>query len=167
MTNHLAKSIIQCADSREEVVAREVTNSSMDYMVKFKWRKDGEMGFGHEKTEFLWNVILGARENAEEGKPFQNEKALYKLDSGGVLFSSSPRNWSMVWFGDPSHNHHIYGWWHCIIHLNGSSLFVPSGCVVADHTVVVLFLVLVAISFGETSKQLVALVFGFCFNHAS
>lgn len=37
----------------------------------------------------------------------------------------------------------------------------------ADHTVVVLFLVLVAISFGETSKQLVALVFGFCFNHAS
>ncbi len=44
MTNHLAKSIIQCADSREEVVAREVTNSSMDYMVKFKWRKDGDMG---------------------------------------------------------------------------------------------------------------------------
>ena len=26
-------------------MAREVTNSSMDYMVKFKWRKDGDMGW--------------------------------------------------------------------------------------------------------------------------
>jgi hypothetical protein len=43
MSERLAQSIIRWADSREEMIIREVAQSSMDYLVKFKWRKQGEM----------------------------------------------------------------------------------------------------------------------------
>ncbi|CAL1167033.1 unnamed protein product [Cladocopium goreaui] len=42
MSERLAQSIIRWADSREEMIIREVAQSSMDYLVKFKWRKQGD-----------------------------------------------------------------------------------------------------------------------------
>ena len=69
-----------------------------------------------KKREILWNEFLEHGISCWRGEAFQNEKAFCKLDSGGVLFSSLPRNCSIVWFGDPSQNRHISAWWHCIIH---------------------------------------------------
>lgn len=64
MSERLAQSIIRWADSREEMIIREVAQSSMDYLVKFKWRKQGEM---EKRFVFCtWNCNLKSWMLADE-----------------------------------------------------------------------------------------------------